>query len=100
MAQRPANIIKSLEQGVFPKAVNVEMNFAPIGCGDGLSGKVNVQFVAFGGLHCCEEFTHDGGIQCDGQDTVIEAVVIEDVCETRGDEATKTIIVDSPGGVF
>ena len=39
-------------------------------------------------------------MQRHGQDAVVEAVVVEDIGEARGDDAAKTVIANRPGRMF
>ena len=47
VAQRPADIVQSLEQGVFPEIVDLEVQDAAVRCGDGLCFQIHLQAVSF-----------------------------------------------------
>ena len=65
-----------------------------------MRSQVNLQRVSLVCLSFCEELPDNRMLESNGQDTVIEAVVIEDVGEAGCYEAAEAIIANSPGGVF
>src|SRR5438552_3992091 len=71
MAQRPADIIDALEQGVFSEMVDIKGQGAPCRCGYGLRGQVNMQAVVLRGFDFREKLLDKRFVDGDGQDAVI-----------------------------
>ncbi len=100
MAQRPADVVQPLEQGMFFEIIDLKMQDPPARRSDRLRWQVNVQGIALAGLDLGKELLDDSIIECHGQDAVIEAVVIEDVSKAGSDEAAEAIFQDRPRRVF
>src|SRR5690606_18147758 len=58
------------------------------------------QTIAFVRLHFIEQPVDDRRIQRDGQDAVLETVVVEDVGETHSQDGAKAIVEYGPGGML
>ncbi len=80
--------------------IDLEVQYAPVGSSHRLSCQVNMQGVSFGGLNFFEKFLNSGLVQRYGQDAIIKAIIIEDICKAGSDDTTETIIVNGPGRVF
>lgn len=100
VAQRPADVVQALEQGLLSEVVDVEVEGAPGRCGDGLGGEVYVQGIALAGFNFVEEFAHGGAVERDGQDAVVETVVVKDIGEAGRDEAAEAVVANGPGCVL
>ncbi len=100
MAQRPADVVQPLKQGMLFEIIDLKMQDLPARSSDRLRRQVNVQGVAFAGLDLGKELLDNSIIEGHRQDAVIEAVVIEYVGKAGGDEAAEAIFQDRPRRVF
>src|SRR5690242_17690528 len=70
------------------------------GSSNGLLRQVNSQPIVFLCLGLSKKPLHRLFRQRDRQNTVIEAVIIKDVGETRGNDGAETILTDCPRSVL
>ena len=76
------------------------MEFEPLRIAYGLVGKICGELIALGGFSPPKEFVHLGIRQSDGQDAILEAIVIKDVGKARRDDHSEAVIEQRPGRVF
>src|SRR5579883_2022370 len=100
VAQRPTDIVQSLEQGLLAERINFEVDRASRGSRDGLGCQIHTQRIALISLDLREQLAHSFMGERNGQEAVIEAIVIEDIGEARRDEHAEAIVANGPGSVF
>jgi hypothetical protein len=95
-----ANVIKSVNKAVFPELLNFKLGqFGSIRSTDDLVGKVDFDF--FASVRFVSDAFQDSLVSdTDGQHTVLEGVVKEDVAERWGDDALDAEIEERPGCVL
>src|SRR5258708_16564677 len=100
MAQCPADVIQTLEQGIFAKRVDLKVQHTSTGSSYFLCRQVNMQGISLVCLNFREEFPDDRTLERYRQYTVVGAVIIDNICEPGCDEASEAIIVNRPGSMF
>lgn len=98
VAQDQPNVVKAIEQAMFPERVDFEgIADAAIGGAHSLPPQVNDKPKTREGIHLVEQVVHLRLSQHDRQQSVLEAVVEEDFGETRSDHCTEGVLQQCPG---
>ena len=98
--QGQADVVETIQQAVFPLAIDREGDHLAGRGSHGLRGQVDNQAVALGRLGLLEQAIDHIGGQHDGQDAILEAVVEEDVGEGGRDDGAETVILQRPRRMF
>ena len=98
--QGQADVVETIQQAVFPLAIDREGDHLAGRGGHGLCGQVDIEAVALGRLGLLEQAIDHIGGQHDGQDAILEAVVEEDIGEGGRDDGAKTIVFQRPRRMF
>jgi hypothetical protein len=101
VGEEVVDVVKSGDEAVFFVGVDVEMLAAcGVVVGDGLCGEVDGE--GGGGVlpEGIEEQGQEVGGDDDGEESVVEGVVLEDIGEEATHDGSKTCTADSPSGVF
>src|SRR2546423_2342218 len=98
--QSQADVVKSFEQDRLAEIVDIEMECQSLLVAHGLLGKIRSELISDIGFHAAKEFIHLHIGQSDGQDTVLEAIVIKNISKTRSDDYAEAIIEQRPGRMF
>ena len=77
-------------------AVDVKFQHFAARRGDRLLVQIDLEAVALAGLAFAEQAFDHGGVEYDGQDAVLEAVVVEDVGVGRRDDGADAIVFQRP----
>lgn len=98
LLQGEADVIEAVEKAVLAERVNLEVDLGATSAGDSLSLKVNLEVLdVLSGLH---EGVNILLGKNDGEDTVLKAVVEEDITEGGGDDAAEAHVEKTPGSVL
>ena len=100
VAQGQADVVKTVDQAVFAKSLDLKRPFHTVGFDDDLALQVHGQAVAWEGGAFVEQLRHPRIAQDDGQQAVFEAVVEENVGVAGRDDGAKAILVQRPRCVF
>src|ERR1035437_5692587 len=100
MAQRQANVVKAIDQAVFPERLDLKRQFIAVRFNDHLSLQVDRQGVAGESRRLVKQLAHLALSQHDRQQAILEAVVEEDIGVAGGDNGTKAELIKRPGRMF
>src|SRR3989337_550507 len=100
LLQGQAYFVEPLHQAALAEGIDVEMDRAAVRSSDLLGGKVDGENRVGAARSVVDELVDLGLRQGDGQNAVLEAVVVEDVGEARRDDAAYAEIEQRPGGVL
>src|SRR5713226_2421945 len=89
--QSQADVVKSFEQDRLAEIVDIEMECQSLLIAHGLLGKIRSKFVTYINVGAAKEFIHLRIRQSDGQNTVLEAVVIKNIGKTRSDDHAEAV---------
>src|SRR5690348_6230020 len=100
MLQSQSDRIQSSIQAILPERVDGERVICSGGGRHGLSTEIHRQPIA----RRRQDILHQGlnlfSLENDRKDAVLKTVVVENVCETRCDNATEALIEQGPGCMF
>ena len=85
---------------MFSERIDVESYNSAVGAADFLCFEVDRQCGVGAALCVVGELVEFGLRNPDGQDAVLETVIVEDIREARRDDAAHAIIQQCPGRVF
>jgi hypothetical protein len=100
LLEREADRVQSSIQTIFSERIDLEMVGRAVRRGDLLRRQIHRQLIAFAGRHALEERLDFWPCQHHGENTVLKAVVVEDIREAGGEDATKPLIEQRPGRMF
>src|SRR6266567_6902197 len=95
-----AHVVEAVQHTVLAERIDLEMNLLAVGALDGLLGEIDGEPRVGALLGIVHQLVDDFLRQLDRQDAVLEAVVIEDVGEARGDDAADAEIRERPRRVL
>ena len=100
LLERQRNVVQSFKEAFAAEFINFEARLKTAGVGNGKRFQVDRELIlVLLGYVLVNRFDLLGR-QSDGQDAVLGAVIVKDVCERLGNHATKTKIIERPNGVF
>src|SRR5262249_50072982 len=100
MLQGQSDRVETPIQAVFSEGVDLETGPCPVRGGHRLVTKVHGQLVTGRGQDVMDHRQDLVGLQHQRQNAVLEAVVVEDVCETRCDDTTEALVEERPRGML
>src|SRR5690554_1460775 len=100
LLQSQADFIKTVNQAMLAEWLDIECQFAIVRCNDHLAFEVDTQFVANKGLRFIEQPRHLQLGQDDRQQTILIAVVEENVGVAGRNDGAKAILRQCPGCVL
>jgi hypothetical protein len=98
--KRQCDVIEAVQQAMAAEGLDLEGAIEPVVVAQPAGLEVGGQLVS--GILCRarEQLVHCRIVQPDREHAVLEAVVVEDVGETRRDEHAKSVVGKRPGGVL
>src|SRR5690606_15768164 len=100
LEQCQADLVEPLEQALFSEGVDLEAIHLDVRLAHRLLGQVDAQPVARRGVHLGEQAVDGRLVEHDRQQTVLEAVAIEDLGEARRDDRSDAPVGQRPGRVL
>src|SRR5437588_8729586 len=100
MGECPADVVQTFEQCLLTELVNLKVQDAFVRRRHGLCRQIHTQDIVFSGLCFSYQPSHSRFVKGDWQNTVVKAVVVEDVGEAGSNNAAETILANSPRGMF
>ena len=95
-----ADVVEALEEDFFARRRNFKFVNQAVAVADSLIGKIDGKGIAFFFFGALEEFFDLLLGEFGGQNSVLEAVVVEDVGVTGSEDYAESVIADGPRGVF
>jgi hypothetical protein len=92
MLEREADRVQSSIEAIFSKRIDLKMIGRPVRRGDLLRCQVHCQLIAFTGRHAFEQGLDFRSLQHHRENAVLKAVVVEDVREAGGEDATEPLV--------
>src|ERR1700733_1683880 len=96
LLQRQADIVEPVHQTALAERIDLEFHRAAVGAADFLIGQINGQGRVRAALGIVEQFVEVFLGNADRQNTVLEAVIVEDVAERGRDDAADAEIEQRP----
>ena len=97
MLERVRNVVKVLDETSFAEGIDAERQRLALGGLHHLRWEVNGEPIPGSRRHGGEEPIDNGLGEHDGQEPVLQAVVVEDRPVARGDQSAKPVIPEGPG---
>ena len=98
--QGQADVVKTVEHAELAECLDFKRPRLAVGLDHDLSFQVHGEFVADTRSDIIKQAVDLSRGQHDGQQAVLETVVEEDVREARGDQRTKTVLIQRPRRVL
>src|SRR5882762_3120112 len=95
-----ADVVDGLQQDFLAGGGNFEFEDEAVFVGDGLVRQIDGQRIALFFFGALEDLVHLIFGECCGQDAVLEAIVVENVCVARRDDEAEAVVFHAPGGVL
>jgi hypothetical protein len=99
-AQREADVVPPLQQAFAPEGIDTETDLQAGVVAERIGREVDSELVPHSGFGAPKEIVHLGLGEGDGEDSVLEAVVVEDIRVAWRDQGAKPVIEDCPRRVF
>src|SRR2546421_2925279 len=95
-----ANVVEPMKQAISLEITNLEAGGEPSGVAYQPGFQIDSNLISSAGPGPIHQFGDVGGVEDDRQQTVLHAIVPEDVGKRRRDEGAKAIISERPGRMF
>src|SRR6185437_8722794 len=101
VAQREADLVEAVEEAVLAERVDVEAEaFRAVGGRDRLLCQIHYQFEAGKRRGIVEKLVDLGLRQGDGQEAVLQRIVLKDLPERGGNHGAEAVVAQRPGSVL